>query len=60
MTGPARRTIEDMIERSSLGTASARAARRTVSVQRGRAVAASAAKRSTVRTSQASTPENQK
>ncbi|MGB3772016.1 MAG: hypothetical protein WBA00_12815 [Rhodococcus sp. (in: high G+C Gram-positive bacteria)] len=60
MTGPVRRPIEDVIERSSLGTVAAQAARRTVSVQRGRAIAASAAKRSMARTPQASTRENQK
>lgn len=47
MSTPAdrRHMIQQLIENSSLGTASARAARRSVPAQRGRAVAQQAARR---------------
>lgn len=51
MTGSARRPINEVIENSSLGTASAKAARRTISVRRGQAVADRAAKYSSSRIS---------
>jgi hypothetical protein len=56
MTTP-RRQIKDVIESSSLGTPSARAARQTVSVQRGRAVVERAAAHSLARRKQTTTHE---
>lgn len=54
MTDSTRRPINEVIESSSLGTASAKAARSTISVRRGRAVADRAAKYSSGRISRTS------